>query len=249
MSLFAFLYHEMPTDFFLNQDEYNLTFQDSQEARADFNATDLEVYDSFGNDSMAFEYTSLDNVPSEFETSISDRYVEVWWGYERSTFPPYVYPAFEIRDTSIGWFGIRTLNERALLIVNGQEIGTYLTAEKIDSYGLSDLENLTISTQATYISTSIILHALENETIGESFDNGELGYSISYEIDFEAMKPSAWMLIGQLITFQAPNFGLPTIIEQIVSYTFSLGVWIVVALIAYTIITKLIPTIQGGVEG
>ena len=94
----------------------------------------------------------------------------------------------------------------------------------------------------------IILKGNGTDTLGDSWDAGVLDYSLNYEIDFEAMKPSAFLLIGQLLTFNNPDFGIPGLFGEIVGYAVSLGIWALIIIISYTVITKLIPTIQGGVE-
>lgn len=241
----------MPTDFFVNQPEYSALYQENAEIEAEFNALDLTTYSSFGNDTAEYEYSSYEDAPDapQWQTQVAGRIIEVWWGPI-----PYIgtTPSFEVRDTEIrNFLGYEypVMLERANLIINGEalEAGS-LNTYTMEAIGIEDNYNATIEVQASYIRTSLIIRANDTMTLGESFTAGVLQYSISYEIDFDAMKPSAWLLIGQLLTFQNPDFGLPDELENIIGYGISLGIYIVVALIAYTIITKLIPTIQGGLE-
>jgi hypothetical protein len=85
--------------------------------------------------------------------------------------------------------------------------------------------------------------------LSHSWDGQKLHVLSSFEVDFEAMKPNAWWLIAQMVTFQAPNLGIPGAFGELLTYIFGLGFWVVVALIIYTVATRLIPTIRGGVEG
>lgn len=84
--------------------------------------------------------------------------------------------------------------------------------------------------------------------LGASWDAGYLSVYSSYEIDFEGMRPSAFTLIAQLVTFQDPDFGIPGEFGDFLNYGFGLAFWITTAIIIFTIITRLIPTIQGGTE-
>lgn len=245
------LYGLMPTNFFLNQAEYSITYQYSQQIAEEFSALDLTVYSSFGNDTMALGYTSYEDAPNppQWETAIVDRYLEVWYDYESIPEVGGSFKAFEVRDTEKRSFIVEYpyMLERCGLYIEGEYVGIFLTENYVETYGQS--KNVTVTAQGTYLRASILLKANGTySSVYESWLNDVLDYSITYEIDFEAMKPSAFMLIGQLLTFQNPDFGLPDILENTIGYALSLGIWLVIALIAYTIITKLIPTIQGGIE-
>lgn len=85
-------------------------------------------------------------------------------------------------------------------------------------------------------------------SLEESFDDDELTVYVSYEIDWDAMKPSAFTLVAQLIFWQNPDLGLPSPLDEIVGYGMSLAFSLVIAVVIYTIVTRLIPTIQGGIE-
>lgn len=82
-----------------------------------------------------------------------------------------------------------------------------------------------------------------------SWDGQILHVLSSYEIDWDAMKPNAWWLIAQIVFFQSPDLGIPGVFGDILTYIFALGFWVVIALIIYTVATRMIPTIQGGIEG
>ena len=118
------------------------------------------------------------------------------------------------------------------------------------------LLNLQINENASYftmecehLTMNFVVHTYNSSwTLSESWDNGYLTVLASYEIDFDAMKPSAFTLIGQLITFKNPDFGLPGILGEIFNYSFGVAFWIIIAIIIYTLVTRLVPTIQGGIE-
>lgn len=97
--------------------------------------------------------------------------------------------------------------------------------------------------------TFVVMPTNTSQTLSQAWDSDDLTFLMSYGIDFDAMKPSAFTLIGQLVTFQNPELGIPGQFGDLLTYIFGLGFWVVVALIIYTITTRLIPTLQGGIEG
>lgn len=241
----------MPTDYFLNQSGIGNPNLVNQEVRDRFEATDLAVYSSFATDTAVYTYSSISDGPSppNWVTSISNRYLEIWWAPETIQGPDiFLGKTLEVRDTEKRSFitDYYVMLDMCKLTVEGQQVGVYLVNSTVATYGQG--QNMTVTAKGSYLSASVIFRANGTDTVYEGWAAGTLQYDISFEISFDAMKPSAWMLIGQLVTFQAPDFGIPGLFGDILSYALGLGFWIAIALIAYTIITKLIPTIQGGIE-
>jgi len=86
------------------------------------------------------------------------------------------------------------------------------------------------------------------DTLLESFDAGNMTLYASYEIDFESMKPSAWMLLSSVLSFQSPELGVPGDGGTILNYILGASLWAVIIVIVYTAVTRLIPTITGGMD-
>ena len=82
IGMFAVIYAAMPSDFFENQAEYAIDYQENLEVREEFNALDITAYTSFGNDTMEYPYTSYSDAPDapQWVTAIAGRIIEVWWG-------------------------------------------------------------------------------------------------------------------------------------------------------------------------
>lgn len=249
---FAVLFAAIPSDFFNNQEEFTGVIQDDPAVRSRFQALDLLLYESFGNDSMyAFEYSSIDDGPDppDWETQVADRYLEVWWGYDPTAG---FAETLEVRDTVknnfLGLYEYFTWVDKATLSVEGVSYGEGFTYAELTADFNSETE-IVIQAHGDFIDANIILKGNASETVAQSWYNRNLHYSINYEIDFEAMKPSAWTLIGQLLTFQAPDLGIPDPAGSIFSYLLGLGMWIVIAIIAFALVTSVIPTISGWVSG
>lgn len=241
------LFAAMPTEYYLNQSDYENPNLVNQVVKDRFEATDLAVYTSFAEDTAVYPYSSLTDAPAppQWTTAISNRFLEFWWGYDTFLDSPVI----QIRDVEKSSFlGIDywTIQDRCALYVAGESFGDFLYDDNLADYDA--VSNLTVTVKGTYLSATIILETNSTQSIYDGFLAGTLHYLISYEIDFDAMKPSAWALIGQLITFQSPEFGIPGLLGEIISYALGIGFWVTIAIIAYTVITKLIPTIQGGIE-
>lgn len=252
LSMFAVLYAAMPTDYFLYQGEYQTNIV-NKEVEERFEATDLVVYSSFANDTMVFDYSSLNDAPDapQWTTALTDRYLEVWWGDEYIPDASITLPkTFEMRDTEKRNFIIDyyvMLEWCDLIFENGTNAGAFLMQDMLGDYG--DAQNMTLQAKGSYLSASIILRGNGTSTIDEAWTDGTMAYDITYEIDFEAMKPNAFMLVAKLLTFNSPEFGLPdNFFGEIITYGISITIWIIIAIIAYTVVTKLIPTVQGGIQ-
>lgn len=82
-------------------------------------------------------------------------------------------------------------------------------------------------------------------TVETSWNAGILRGLISYEVDFEKMKPNAWNLIGDLLFFQNPDFGIPGDVGQLVNGIIGWTMWACIILLAAVFILSFIPTVPG----
>lgn len=254
VGVFAVIYAAMPSDLFINQSGYSNPNLVNQSVRERFEASDLISYSSFASDQMNLGYTSITDAPSppQWNTTIVNRYIEVWWDIVSIPDVGPIGVAFQIRDTEkrnfpvIGDYYVNL--ETCQLYLNGTYIGPNLWRTTLEPY--ENETQVTLTAQGKFVSVSLILMShSDTDTLGNSWDVVELlNYAITYELDFSAAKPSAWQLISQLVTFQSPEFGVPGLFGEVLSYMFGIGFWAAIALIAYTILTKLIPTVQGGIE-
>jgi len=238
----------MPTEFFLNQAEYDITYQQPPEIVEEFSALGLARYSSFANDTMNFPYGSFYDAPDppQWNTTIPNRFLDVSWKYFDFLGPSLKMVAF--RDLERYWvLGFEGFNIKEWLNVNyeGQSLGPILRTT-VEEY-FPDEQNVTLMVSGNFISADIILYTDEANLL-DGWDADVLSYSINWEIDFDAMKPDVWTLVAQLISFQNPDFGLPDEINNVVSASFTMGLMIVIAILIYTLVTRLIPTLQGGIE-
>ena len=82
-------------------------------------------------------------------------------------------------------------------------------------------------------------------TLEESYDNGKLNFYTSYDIDWTQTGTNMWTVMGQLLSFQNPQLGVPGTFGQILGAGISGVLWACIAILFYALITSLIPFISG----
>ena len=90
-----------------------------------------------------------------------------------------------------------------------------------------------------------IVSANQSWTLEESWDNGELKLFTSYGIDWTATGTSMWTIMFQLLAFQNPELGIPGIGGTILTLGFGGGLWACIAILAFALITAVIPFVSG----
>lgn len=260
IGMFTALFGLMPSDFFENQADYNPLAGQSQEVVDYYSRNNITLYTyswAFNltvNGDMAYNQSGLpDGHQIEVHFLAPPQY-SAGFVHIRHAFPSWFFglwleyhPLFMVepfatlagynKDLDLGFGGIGgthyigpVLKAHLEALANGNS-----------SYFEAACEHITINFVFFPYNSSYA-------DIGDSWEAGFLHVLSSYEIDFDAMKPSAWLLIAQLLTFQNPDFGIPGDLGTVLNYGMGLGFWIIIAIAMYTIITRVIPTIQGGIE-
>lgn len=224
-----------------------------------FTLANMTVYGNGGNDNMTYPYSSLDDSPTapDWETNSSGKYLEVWWGlYSGFGVVPYKY--ISLRDVQMQWWG-RDYHGMTLYLRNGLAISTtgifagwlpntqiikemlvytYETAYSA-SYFHAQCEHLTANILFQYNQTTYA-------SIGDAWDAGDIGYSITYGLDYTGSGLSAWSIVGALLSFQAPNIGITGVGGTILSGIIAAPIYACIAYLAYKFITGIIPWVSGG---
>jgi len=81
--------------------------------------------------------------------------------------------------------------------------------------------------------------------IEESWENGNLTFYISYELDLNATSMNAWGIMFRLITFQSPNLGISGVGGDIANTLIGAIFWIFVGILVIKIVFAVIPFIRG----
>lgn len=262
LSVFAALYGLMDTEFFTNQGTFTLEYREAIDVRESFQSSDLELYSMTGLDNMTYTYSSLYDHPSapQFNVSGIDRYAEVWWSVG-----DYYIPAIQIRDVAPTWWGgYGDIKKCTWKTVDGVPIthgvhglsfiseaeGTYLGTD-YNYTDLTDNWDPETGTSQFYAQTYnfqvsiMFMPTNTSQTIREAWNSGEISYVMSYELDFDAMKPDAWSLVAQLVSFQTVDLGIDGDAGTFFSYALSVAFWAAVAILIFALVTSVVPTISG----
>lgn len=253
MGCFAALIGLMPVGFYQNQIGYVTPTTQDQTVVDYFSANNITVYSVSWSGTLTFPnvIANQSGLPDGHSIEIhwENAAVNNWFTgqieanvpaiFFRHVFPgsilwviPTPWPDYEsmnIKETPSGWY-------------------SYLNRAEFLSFSNNNTVRLSASCSHASIN-AVFLPKNSTTTLEQSWDAGEMKVLVSYGIDWDSMKPSAWGLITQLVTFQKPSLGIPGDFGSFISYAFGLGFWITIAIIVYTIVTRLIPTLQGGVEG
>lgn len=262
LGLFTLLFQLMPSEYFSNQTDYAAPTTYENEVAKFYSTHNLTLYKNQWNFNITrggHEY--LENVPAQ------DHRIECYWDFE------YIYyeggavgmmGVIYFEHSWPSWFFGLWRESHKLELTGPYQVETIYYSENNVGHNLpywaiskERLLQLAKGKNYTFFEMScghitanfVITPTNASWTLEQAWDNGKLHVMMSYEIDWEAMKPTAWTLIGQLLTFKAPDLGVPGIGGQILSYMIGAVLWVAIAITIYTIATRLIPAVRGGVEG
>jgi len=248
IGIFALLIGLMPSALFEHQADYQTPYGGQDQEVIDyFNARNITLYKSTWPFNLTFAYGDVMEVLEDVPTT--DHQIEFHGQQD-------IYGAktIHVRHASPSWFFGLWLEYHYLDLTepyfsrSGEAVPWLIHWSGIEALQL-DTNSSYFEMRCEHLTINfVVLNLGDYATLEDSWNAGEITVLSSYEIDFDAMKPSAFNLIAQLITFQNPDFGVPGDFGTIINYSFGISFWITIALIIYTIVTKLIPTIQGGLE-
>jgi hypothetical protein len=253
LGVFAALIAILPGDMIANQPNYLSPLTRDQRVVSYFSANNLTLYQNTWSFSISHgsSGTQVQN-----QSGLPDgHYLQVRWGgftndpiQFRHAFPNWLFGWAGVLD----YHNLRLTDKYVSILSPTNSYYTsgfpYIYKEQLlmiaQGGNTSTLEVYCEHIQVTFV----VMPTDTNKTLEQAWNADNLTFLMSYGIDFDAMKPSAFTLIGQLITFQAPDLGIPGQFGDFLTYVFAISFWVVVAIIIYTITTRLIPTIRGGVE-
>jgi hypothetical protein len=263
IGLFGFLVGLMPSDFFLNQSDYDVPTSRNQFTVSYLTANNLTVYSQTFSTTLNYPdyYYNQSGLPD-------DHRVEVFWEDQGTALIPYPvlyfkhafpgvlgnlwldYAYLEVQEPYLTTMGEKSPEGQALEDLSLLDLPVSASIDKTQLLRLSNNGNSSyfIVSDGVVTQNFVVMNPGNYSSLETAYDAGILTILSSYEIDFELMKPNAFNLIAQLVTFQNPDFGIPGMFGEIITTGFSIAFWIVIAIIIYTVVTRLIPTIQGGIE-
>jgi len=245
LGVWALLVGLIPTDFITAG--FNPTYREMELAEK-FSMANVTQYADAGNDFMTFSYSSMDDgpAPPDWELPINNQYLEIWWGFYGPV------RALQFRHTTVTWWG-RAYYEMPIYGLDGQTLVVESPLILGDQYNTltdnwSDSANASVFYTQSPVKASYLLEFNRTRYAdwAAAWIGGEISYSISYEINVNATAVSAWTLIGQLLTFQAPSLSMTGVGGIIINSVIAFPVWALIAYLVYKFCTGIAPFLSGG---
>lgn len=215
-------------------------------------AANLIIYSTTGSDNMTHGYSSFNDGPTAPDWNVSlpeGEYLEVWWG--SNVFGDY---AIELRHVGTAWWGGPSQIDMCSfyytdgLIAEGASWAPYKSLQKADLEAAwdSDSNSSVFTGRCEHTSISIVFKPDNGSTdIGEAYDAGYLWYGLSYEWNADDTGFNVMALLINILTFQGIGVGVPGIMGTFIDAVVSTLFYIAIAVVAYVIITAVIPFISG----
>jgi len=245
LGIFALLMANMPGELVVQT--FNPSYNRSdEEVKEKFKVADLTMYSNAVSGNISYGSSK------QYDFGLpSGQKLEVWFSQESvATASGYVtFKAFELRHLMheiLGWW--YDYHRLDWTIENtGRKVYDWVLKGDLEEAWNSEVNASVFTAHCDHITTSVLIMPYNSSwTIEESWDNGYLGYVLSYEVDWNATGVSAWTITAQLLTFQVPDLGIPGVGGTIMSYLIAIPVWSLIAYLVYKLVAGLIPFVSGG---
>lgn len=255
IGVFAILITTMPGDFLEKQPDYVSPRTQNKAVEEFFSTNNITAY----KNSWSFIITYPDGYAYNQSGLADGHRVEVFW---KNPFTIGPYNVLEFRHaypSPLGSWWLWSNNMRVqepYLTVMGEpydpdlmyspsRIGEYIDKTQMLRLSSNGNSSYFVVSDGQVNQNFVVANPGSYANLSDAWDAGELQILSSYEIDFEAMKPSAWTLLAELLTFQAPRLGIPGDAGAILSYILGAGIWAAIILLIFAAVTSVIPTISG----
>lgn len=227
--MFTTLMVLMPTQFITQT--WNPTYEE-KEAGNYYSVNNVTQYASTYSFNLTFpSYNATDfGLPS-------GQQLQFWWGVTLG-----VGKSFQVRhltDQFFGWWwGWHNLEfDNGEIALSRSDL-----AERMDT----DTNTSLFWVDCDHVRTSIFIIPYQASwNITESWDNDELRFVTSYEVDWNASSVNAWTVLGQLLSFQSPNLGIVGIGGVILDTILALPFYILTGIAVIMLVQSMLPFIRG----
>jgi hypothetical protein len=232
----------MPNAFMENQDVWEPGYYRTDQQVAQFlNAHNITVYNS--------QHSGGLNYPAhETETGgLPNGQLDVWWDYYAPLNIDSLGISYETQHWLFGYFEYWT-SERLhyTSLKSAAERGDFITRD----YLVADFEDTKNGTSYSARCNSgvqvTILYSGNETDIGDSWDNGQLQYMMSWELNATLSSVNMFSLLGQILTFQAPVLGVPGIFGSILNAIIAIPLYATTGYLIYKLIAGIAPWLSGG---
>lgn len=98
-----------------------------------------------------------------------------------------------------------------------------------------------------HISMSIVFERYNtSKTIGENWDDGTIGYKMTYDVDYTKTAFSAWSVVSAMLSFVFPTVVVPGVGGSLINGAIGTVMSIMIGYGIYKLITGLVPFLSGG---
>jgi len=246
LGAFTLLFASMTTDFYANQGTYTASAGTAHTAPSSFDVANVTIYDATGADNMTYPYTSLTDAPAppQWTGALPDgQYLEVWWSDDTRPLPP----SLEFRHTTAVWWGYDHVN---MLIYYDDgapvEYTNVVFASTLET-AWDATANASVLTTKSPVTANYLIQYNQSKyvSITDAWNNGELGYEITYQLNLTSTSLSIWGVVSSLLTFNAPALGLTGTAGLIVNGIIAVPFWIITAILIIKLVQSIIPFIGG----
>lgn len=255
IATFVLLWGQIPDEMFITS--YSASVGADPEIIKQLDAANVTVYSSTGSDNMTFTYASVNDGPSapDWEMGLPEgEYLNVWWDWQYIDAWPAPIPDKQLQFQHIydnGWVPLPWPYHK-LKFYKKDGNTPVSTNDFLDQYSLEETwdENANASiviAKCSHITASVMFmfNMTKYETITQAWNDNELNYILSYDVNWNATNLSAWNILTKLLTFQAPDLGMPGNSEFILSGIISIPLGIILAILILKLIQSMIPFIKG----
>ena len=235
----------MPSAFLENQAVWSPTYYRTDEQVCDFfNAHNITVYDSQASGGL--DYPEHDTISGGLPAGTQ---LDVWWDY--LTVGHMGVQALGISYETQHWFGglfeywtYERLHYTSLKA--GVERGDLIVKTMLEDDFQTVVNGTAYSARCNSGVQVTILYTGNETTIGDSWDAGELNYMLSWELNATASATNMFTLLGQILTFQAPNLGVPSVFGDILNAMIAIPIYATCGYLIYKLIAGIAPWLSGG---
>jgi len=250
IGIFAILLGTMDSRFLAVQ-SMNADYQEDKEAAEYFAMANLtaQTYTQFFLPYPSSRFEQF-NLPAGHA-------IEFWWSVETRAGPFLGRKVFEVRHVWPGFLGLWNESENLAVIypysldVTFPAWGLWRSpphnVDDLAALWANRVENASYCEwqKSGYSTKTFIAPHNTTATISESWDHGNMSFTVGFSYDWNQSNINTFNLLGQILFFQAPSLGLTGVANTILNAFIAIPLWIMVAIIALKLIQSVIPLIKG----
>jgi len=240
VGFFAILFSSIPGQFF--EAAFSSSIGADKDIAEYFDLANVTMYGNAGSDNMTWQYSSYHNHPDapQFAAGLpSGQYLQVWWGYD-------LIQVLEFRHVAEVWWGLNILDRLRFTNEAGDKLGIRLYDGDLEAAWDPEI-NGSVFYATGRLSTSVIFgyNQTTYSSITEAWNNYEISFVLSYEVDWNATQVSAMTILGQLLTFQNPDLGVPGVGGYILNMAIAIPMIVMTLILIIILVQSVIPFIKG----